>query len=89
MNSTALTKARFGVVAVLATATLAATGVTMSLAVAQSRTADPTVGSTTGAPATHPARATKQKQSSSTQGFTPAPRPQATTTPAHTKTKGS
>ncbi len=97
MNVPALTKTRVAVSALMATATLATTGLATSLAIAQhdrseaAATADTTVpvgeapqdqGQTAQAP-------TRHRTSRTTTGFAPSQQAGTGSAPSHTRTKGS
>jgi hypothetical protein len=105
MSSPALTKTRIALGVLMATATLATTGVAASLALAQNESDrstaaevagndDQTAGSeepTARAPHSARSKTTNSKQQPATKKatFAPAAKPTPATKPVHTKTKGS
>jgi len=93
MSSPALSKTRIAIGMLMATATLATTGLAGVLALSRSHTtnsdtANNAAGGTT-APASTTRQAKHQKPAASGQSFTPASKPSPTTRPSHTKTTGS
>jgi len=94
MSSPALTKTRIALGMLMATATLATTGVAGSLALAHSQTtardSAGSVAGTTDQPTSTPTSRSKHSRSTSTKpSFAPTRQASPTTAPSHTKTKGS
>ncbi len=82
----------------MATATLATTGLAGVLALSRNHSTDSDTANTAAGGTTSPASTTRQsktrqskqqKPTATGQGFTPASRPTATTGPSHTKSSGS
>ena len=94
MSSPALSKTRIALGMLMATATLATTGLAGTLTLSRNHTtnsetaANPAEGTTT-APVSTKARAKHPKPAAPGQSFTPASKPSATPAPSHTKTSGS
>lgn len=105
MNSPALTKTRAAVSALMATATLATAGLATSLAIARHDLSESTAAPDTTASAAPgntvsvgedsnehvqtAQRSTKHRTSKSTTGFAPTQQAGTTSSPSHTRTKGS
>ena len=93
MSSPALSKTRIALGMLMATATLATTGLAGTLALSRNHTTNSeTAGNPAGvaaAPVSTKARATHQGPASPGPNFTPASKPSATPGPSHTKTSGS
>ncbi|HEY3337753.1 MAG TPA: hypothetical protein VGK18_04575 [Propionicimonas sp.] len=89
MSSPALSRTRVALGILMATATLATTGIAGTLALSRhtgdSDTAEKASGGTT-TPATQRVR---HQKTTTTGNFSPASKPSSTTAPSHTKTKGS
>jgi len=94
MSSPALTKTRIALGMLMATATLAVTGVAGSLALAHSQTTARDsaggVAGTTEEPSSIPKSRSSHSRSTTTKpGFAPTRKASPATAPSHTQTKGS
>lgn len=93
MSSPALSKTRIALGMLMATATLATTGLAGTLALSRNHTTNSETAANPGgvaaAPASTTARAKHQKPAAPGTNFTPASKPSATPAPSHTKTSGS
>jgi len=93
MSSPALSKTRIALGILMATATLATTGLAGTLALSRNHTTstDTAANSAGGtkAPASTTTRTTHQKPAASGQNFTPASKPSPAPKPSHTTTSGS
>lgn len=97
MSSPALTKTRLALGVLMATATLATTGLAGTLALSRNQTTNSDAAANTAgttAPGS-PTQRTKHQKTTGTgntsagQNFTPASKPSTTSGQSHTKTKGS
>lgn len=91
MSSPALSKTRIALGMLMATATLATTGLAGTLALSRNHTTNSDTANNAAGGATAPAspRQKHQKPTATGQSFTPASKPSPTTRPSHTKTTGS
>ncbi|HEY3546997.1 MAG TPA: hypothetical protein VGK17_13055 [Propionicimonas sp.] len=91
MSSPALSKTRIALGMLMATATLATTGLAGTLALSRNHTTNSDTANNAAGGTTAPA-STRQKHpkpAATGQSFTPASKPSTTTRPSHTKTTGS
>jgi hypothetical protein len=91
MSSPALSKTRIALGMLMATATLATTGLAGTLALSRNHTTNSDTANNAAGGTTAPAstRQKHQKPAATGQSFTPASKPSTTTRPSHTKTTGS
>ena len=92
MSSPALSKTRIALGMLMATATLATTGLAGTLALSRNHTTNSDTANNAAGGTTAPASTRQgkhQKPEATGQSFTPASKPITTTRPSHTKTTGS
>ncbi len=93
MSSPALSKTRIALGMLMATATLATTGLAGTLALSRNHTTNSDTANNAAGGTMEPVSATRQgkhqRPTATGQSFTPASKPSTTTRPSHTKTTGS